>query len=243
MIRKAAFFLLFLVVLAACSKVEEDSVAPVISSLSVNSEMFLPGEELLVQVSGTDNLELNQVRLRLEENFSKSFGFWKFVEVRDISGTSFSTNFKYIVPDTALAGLYEVSIQIADQRGNGSIDSTIQFVIQQPTESPMIQNFASQPEIGTDGVLRLTGSDTLTFSGVVSDQDSLFSCSVILRDQSGSALGQIEYPVLDTTIYNLSSNPDTIFMELIEQVPSELLIKVEDKVGHQTRQSYAVELD
>jgi hypothetical protein len=151
---------LFVLCIAACSKVEQDSIAPAFASLTVNSESFLPGQELSIQVSGTDNLELNQVRLLIEPAFSKSFGFWKILEIRDISGSSFNTDFRYTVPDSALAGLYELSIQIADERGNGSVDSTLQFFVRQPGEEPVISGFATNPGIDPDDVLRVSATDT-----------------------------------------------------------------------------------
>ena len=243
MLRKAGFFLFLAVVCYGCANVSDDMTAPEFSELSLNATSFQPGENFQVSVSGRDDEELNQVRIRIRQAFSKNFGFWELVEVRDISGGSFSTNFIYLIPDSALAGLYEVSVQIADERGNGSPDSTLQFVINQPTEEPQISGFQTTPPIGEDGVLRLSPSDTLTFSGTVSDEDSLASFSIIFRDELGMDLTVVDYPVADTSMYNLESNPDTVFFESFQTFPTSMLIKTEDRPGHQKRLTFPVEVN
>jgi len=242
MIRKAGFFF-FLAIFAGCSTVSDDEVDPVITSLQMNDTSLSPGETLEVTVSGRDNEELGQVRSRIRQAFAKSFGFWEFVEVRDLSGSTFTTNFLYPVPDTALAGLYEISIQVSDERGNGSVDSTLQFMVRQMGEEPMISNFETNPVFGEDDILRIGQSDTLTFSGMVSDPDTLESFSIVFKDEFGLNLLTLNYAVPDTTFFDLISAPDTVFFESLEVFPVEMELKAQDLIGHQRRETYLIEVD
>lgn len=242
MIRKASLFF-FLAVCVGCNTVSDDEVSPEIISLELNDTSFSPGETLELNVSGRDNEELGQVRTRVREAFAKSVGFWEFVEVRDLSGSTFTTSFLYPVPDSALAGLYELSVQISDERGNGSVDSTLQFFIRQMGEEPMIIDFNTNPPLGEDDVLRIGQSDTLTFSGIVSDPDTLDSFSIVFKDDLGLTLLSLNYVVPDTTIFDLTSAPDTVFFENFEVYPVEMELKAQDFVGHQRRESYIIEID
>lgn len=242
MFRKACLFF-FLALFFGCNTVSDDEVDPVITSLELNDTSFSPGETLEVNVSGRDNEELGQVRSRIRQAFAKSFGFWEFIEVRDLSGSTFTTNFSYSVPDTALAGLYEISIQISDERGNGSVDSTLQFLVRQIGEEPMIIDFDTNPSLGNDDILRIGGSDTLTFSGIVSDPDTLDSFSIVFKDELGLTLLSLNYAVPDTTLFDLTSAPDTVFFESLEVFPVEMQLKAQDFVGHQRRETYLIEVN
>lgn len=240
MIRKAGL-LLFLLVFASCERVSDDQVDPEFTSLEMNDTSLSPGEILQISVSGRDNEELGQVRARISEAFAKSFEFWEIAEVKDLSGTTFSTDFLFTVPDSALAGLYEVRVQIADERGNGSVDSTLQVIVRQEGEEPTIMNFTTNPPLGEDDVLRIMEDDTLTFAGTVSDPDTLQSFSILFRDEFGLNLPRLDYSVGDTTLFNLAANPDTVFIENFEFLPVEMELKAQDKVGHQRRQIYLIE--
>jgi len=242
MIRKAGFFFLVLI-FPGCANVSDDEVEPVITSLELNNSSLSPGETLEISVSGRDNEELGQVRTRIREAFAKSFGFWEFVQVRELSGSTFTTAFLFPVPDTALAGLYELSVQISDERGNGSVDSTLQFMVRQMGEEPMITNFQTEPPLGEDGVLRIGESDTLTFSGMVSDSDTLGEFSITFKDEFGLSLLSLNYVVPNTTQFDLSSAPDTVFFENFEFYPIEMELKAQDFVGHQRRETYSIEVN
>ena len=64
-----------------------------------------------IGVGLTDNENLKQVRVSIATAFAKSFGNWKDLEVRDISGTTYQGTFSFLVPDTARAGYYQVSVR------------------------------------------------------------------------------------------------------------------------------------
>jgi hypothetical protein len=242
MIRKAGFFLFFLV-FAACERVSDDEVDPEFTSLELNETTISPGESLLITVSGRDNEELGQVRARIREAFAKSFEFWEIAEVRDLSGNTFTTEFSFTVPDSALAGLYEVSVQIADERGNGSVDSTLQFIVHQAGEEPSIENFDTNPPLDENEVLRINAQDTLTFAGTVTDPDTLLSFDIVFRDEFGINLRSVNFPVSDTTIFDLSTAPDSVFFENFEFLPVKMELKAQDIIGHQRRVNYTIEYE
>jgi hypothetical protein len=242
MFRKACFFI-FVSFLLACSRISDDDESPVIAAFELNATEFSPGETFTASISGRDNEELKQVRLRIRQAFSKSFGFWELLEIREISGSTFSTSFTYQIPDTALAGLYEASLQISDERGNGSVDSTLQFLIRQPGEEPEILSFETNPPIDSDNVLRIGSKDTLTFSGVISDPDLVQSFSIVFKDELDIVLLSLNYPVPDTVLFDLSQFPDTVFLSTFSIFPKEMELKALDGAGHQRRESFEVEVN
>jgi len=243
MIRKACLFFFTLCTVSGCDIASDDEEDPIITSLQINESTYSPGQMLTATISGADNEELAQVRARIREAFSKSFGFWELVEIRDISGTTFSSTFSYQVPDTALAGLYELSVQISDERGNGSIDSTIQFLVLQEGESPIIQDFQSFPPIESDGVLRIAPDDTITFFGTVSDQDMVSTFTITFKDELGLSLQTINFIDTDTVMFNLGQKQDSVFVNALSSFPSEMEIKAQDLIGHQTRLVFPIELN
>lgn len=243
MLRKVRLFFLMALLSVGCTKVSDDTKPPEIFSYTINGSSFVPGEFLEVSVSAGDNEELNQIRVRVDEAFSKSFGFWKLIDVRNVSGTTYSSTLTYMIPDTTLAGLYEVSFQVVDERGNGSVDSTLQFAVRREDDEPMIAGFNTDPAIGSDNVLRLFSSDTLTFSGTISDPDSLQSFTISFRDGAGKVLRTVEYAVADCTVFDLNWDQDTVFFQTFEEFPIEMLLKAQDNPGHQRRISYPVEVN
>ncbi|MCH2214101.1 MAG: DUF4625 domain-containing protein [Flavobacteriales bacterium] len=241
MIRKACLFFFTALLIEACDTVPKDEEEPVITSYQLNEDSFSPGETLTASISGKDNEELGQVRARIREASSKSFGFWELVEIRDLSGSTFSTTFSYQIPDTAFAGLYELSLQVSDERGNGSIDSTLQFLVLQEGEAPDFVDFQTNPAIGADNILRLNIDDTLTFSGFVADVDSVNQFSISFKDNLGSTLLTLDYQISDTVLFNLQENPDTAFLSAFSTFPSAMELKAQDLVGHQSRQTFGIE--
>lgn len=242
MIRKAGFFF-FLAICLGCNTASDDEVEPVITSLEIADTSVSPGESLEIAVSGRDNEELGQVRTRIREAFAKSFGFWEFVQVRDLSGSTFSTTFVYPVPDSAFAGLYELSVQVSDERGNGSVDSTLQFIVRQMGEEPTISDFQTNPAIDADDVLRVEPTDTLTFSGMVSDPDTLASFNIVFKDEFGLGLLTLDYAVAGATLFDLTFAPDTAFFQGFGVLPVEMELKAQDFVGHQRRETFPIELN
>lgn len=239
MIQKAGLFLIFLLILA-CSK-DKDLDDPVLTGLSISQEPLGPGDNLQVSVSATDNEELRQVRMRIREAFSKSFGAWQVLRVVDISGNTLNRTFTFPVPDSALAGYYEVSTQVSDERGNGSVDSTLFFTILQGGLQPVISGFQTDPSLNMDNELDLSFSDTLTFLGVVSDDDGLNRVEIGFQNFTGASLDNRSYNLGDTIqSWDMEQFADTIVATYDQNQPAKLIIRAFDSQGHLTRLSYPV---
>jgi len=245
MLQKAGFFFLFLLALSSCSKVVEDNDDPVLTGFDINSKSFEPGETVTVNVSGLDDENLSQLRVRIEEAFDKNnFGFWRLVEIQDVSGQSVSRALNFTVPDSALAGYYSVAVQLSDLRGNGSIDSIQYITIRQEGIMPTIQNFSTNPEFDEQSLILLDDEDTLTFSGLATGDTLLSEVQIELLSNQGIRMERFTYDVLDdsTNVWDFSTNADSIFTDFTSN-PETLIIRVTDAVGHLDRREFVVEYD
>jgi len=245
MLQKAGFFFLILLALSSCSKVVEDTEDPVLTGFEINAKSFEPGETITVNVSGRDNENLAQLRVRIEEAFDKSdFGFWRVVEIQDISGQSISRALNFTVPDSSLAGYYSVAVQLSDLRGNGSVDSIQYITIRQEGIMPQIQGFMTNPEFNEAGLILLDDEDTLTFSGIAMGATLLSEIQIELLSNEGIRMERFVYDVLDdsTNVWDFASNADSIFTDFTEN-PESLIIRVTDVVGHLDRREFMVEYD
>ncbi len=227
--------------IVACSKVSDDETDPVLTQYTISPEVVEVGEQVSVSVSCTDNEELRQIRIRIQEAFSKSFGAWKVLRVDDISGRSFTGVYQFTVPDSALAGYYSVAVQASDERGNGTIDSVLYFTIDRPDQAPSLIDFETNPPI-QGNVIELELGDTLSFSGTAFDADSLSSIEIDLLDVDGSGIEGLTYNIGDTTnTFSFDNQADSLFIDYQEDIPGRLLIKVTDSEGHLLRESFEID--
>lgn len=238
---KKGLFLLFLVGAVACEKIVEDEVSPLITRFDFPVTTVLPGDQLVVRVGGTDNQELNQVRLRVRSAFNKAYSAWSHLDIRDISGNAYDSEMSYFVPDSALAGFYEINLQFSDLRGNGSIDSTLYFTIERPGEAPSILNFSTDPGANTEGVIFLSVGDTLRFFGQVNDDEALSQVAFSLRSRGNSVISSSS-TVFDSLVTQWSITDESKPIPIVEttQFPYSLLVQVTDTLGNLTRLSIPV---
>lgn len=227
-----------------CSDVTQDPIRPQIESFKLNAKEFAPGDIVTAKVAVSDNQELKQIRILIFTDFAKNFGGWREVLVEDVGGRYWEASYDFVVPDTALAGLYGLSFQAADERGNGTIDSTLHFTVIQEGFAPQIIYFQTSPELSGDVLLADT-STALTFEGSFADDVDLEEIMISFNDDSGISLRKVSYSVADSlTTYDLSSaEPDTVFFDDFSRYPTEMVLTVEDSDGHQTRRVYEVEVE
>lgn len=230
-----------LLISVACNKISDDEVDPEIASFII-ADTRLEVEELLeIEVEVTDNEDLGQLRLRVEEAFSKSFGHWKMTRIDNISGTSYFDTYAFEVPDSALAGYYAVSLQVADERGNGSPDSVQYISIIRDDQAPTLNNFETKPAFDAQNTLELAFGDTLSFSGMAYDADSLSMVEIIIQDVSATNLQTFTYQIGDTTqTFDFGLSADSVFFNTNTYIPTQLLIKVTDTEGHLLRDVYPI---
>ena len=235
----AAVFLLAI----ACNKVVEDKTKPVLESISINGDEFKPQDVIEINVSLSDNENLSQVRSRISQSFSKSFGNWEVVVVKQISGTQYEGTLSFIVPDTATAGYYQVTTSGSDLRGNATVDSIMYFTILQPGFAPELVDFQTKPPI-VDGIIYMTSTDSLSFTGLVVDDTGLKSISINLRSTENKDIKTISKNVPDSSAtWDFSLNADTIKPPYQNVTPGLLLIKAVDIDGNQTRREIPIDFE
>ncbi|NEN24355.1 hypothetical protein G3O08_12650 [Cryomorpha ignava] len=225
----------------ACTKVEKDERAPVIESLDLNSDSFRPPDVVKITVALSDNENLDQVRVRISPAFAKSFGDWKDLQVRDISGQTYEGSFSFVIPDTARSGYYQIVTQGADLRGNGTKDSILYFTINQPGFAPNIIDFQTDPPIVED-VIYMSGQDSLRFTGLLIDNVQLKEVTFDLRSTNDERIKMLTHDIPDSlTSWDLALNTDTILPDYETKFPGLLLVKVLDNDGNQTRMEVPVD--
>lgn len=231
----------FLFILIGCNRTEVDEIDPIIESMEINSTSFVPQDVIRIDVGLRDDENMNQVRVRIEPAFSKSFGQWETVQIREVSGLSYQGSFMFTIPDTAAAGYYQYSVQGADMRGNGTKDSIDYFTILQPGFAPRLIGFQTIPPI-VDNVLYLNGNDTLIFRGLATDNYKLSQVSFDLRSTKNERIELLSYNITDSLVYwNFAFHVDSIFPQYEEMFPAVLLVKILDSDNNQTRTEIPVD--
>ena len=235
----AAVFLLAL----SCKETEVDKTKPVLESLSMNGDEFKPQDLIEIHVGLSDNENLSQVRSGISPSFAKTFGDWKEVVVKQISGTQYEGTLSFTVPDTARAGYYQVTTRGSDLRGNGSVDSIMYFTILQPGFAPELVDFQTVPPI-VDGTIYMTGSDSLIYTGLVMDDTGLKSISINLRSTENKSIKNLSYNVPDSsTSWDVSLMPGRIKPPYLNVSPGSLLIKALDIDGNQMRREIPIDFE
>lgn len=225
----------------ACNKIVEDKTNPVLDSIYLNGDEFSPQDVIEIHIVLSDNENLSQVRSKISPSFAKTFGDWKAVSVKQISGTQYEGILSFTVPDTATAGYYQVATRGSDMRGNGTVDSLMYFTILQPGFAPEITGFQTKPPI-VDGVIYMTSTDSLTFSGLVTDDTGLKSISINLRDNYDKNIKSLSYNVPDSiATWDFALETDTISPAYENVSPRSLLIKALDIDGNQTRREILID--
>lgn len=237
---KALLFGLLILALA-CTKIEQDERAPVIESLSLNGDSYKPNDVLEITVALSDNENLEQVRVRISPAAAKTFGDWKDLKVRKISGQTYEGTFSFVIPDTARSGFYQINTQGSDLRGNGTKDSILYFTINQPGFAPELINFQTDPPI-VSNVIYMTGQDSLRFMGLLIDDTGLKQVTFDLRSTKNEKMKLLTTNIPDSlNIWDLASNTDTILPDYETKFPGLLQVKVVDIDGNQTRLNVAID--
>ncbi len=221
----------------SCSKVSDDSVPPQILLYTSNAEVVMPGDVIEVTVQAADNEELAQARLRILSSFTKSFGAWKVVNISDISGATFQTTYFLSVPDSALAGMYSMGFQVADERGNASIDSLLYFTILQPGIGPEFIDFATTPFLSVAGPNTLSANDSLIFTGFAAG-DSLTSVDFEFKSATDANIETYPHEIEDASLWSFTENADTVRFADFQTLPVRMVVRIKDKAGHQARLNF-----
>ncbi len=232
--------LLLAAFLVGCDDTSDDKIPPEILRYELSADTLAAGaDELSVSVEVTDNAELGQMRFRIRQAFAKSFGHWDVVRVEDLSGVSHSGTYSFPVPDTALAGLYEINFQVVDIRGNAGQDSVQQLLILQSGLQPVFSGLTTVPGPEPAGEVVLAPNDGLHFSGSVGDESGIAEVAFEFKAENGSLVTQLNYLFPDTfiTVWDAAS-ADTVFFDEFEVKPEVLSVKAINIIGHQSRKTF-----
>lgn len=240
--RKVGLFFLIMMGFIACEKTSSDETPPDIVRYQLLGDTVQPQGQLMANVIVRDNEDLNQMRFRVREAFAKSFSPWSEIRIIDIQGFEHEGTYTFEVPDSATAGMYEIGFQVADFQGNGSIDSLITFFVEQPGMQPVFDGVATVPAPDADGmIIVILESDTMSFSGTVSDENGLERISIEFKNTRGTNLKSSNYTFGDSlvTTWDLAL-ADSVFFGNDTQLPVELVIKALNTEGNQSRRRFGL---
>jgi hypothetical protein len=127
---------------------QEDTTAPLISSVSVNDTLgqdfaVMPGDSLYVRFTITDEKALSQFRASIHDAADghghngevdtaavvPNVGLWVDTRILALSGTTVTKTLYYVVPDT-IHGVWHWELQAVDESGNAAEEFVVEFDVQ-----------------------------------------------------------------------------------------------------------------
>jgi hypothetical protein len=192
-------FTLVLVFLASvsifgCS--DADTEKPVLTDLSITPSPtiglvcdlpdssvieVLSGDSIAIFMNVSDNELLRQYKIDVHSNFDchahakLETADWAVSEVVELSGTSAQISRSILIPDSATAGTYHLSIQVADHFGNSVKTEIYSLLVSNRSDTIAPVLMVIQPNT-LDLVVSLSDTipnDSIIFIGTVSDNMNL----------------------------------------------------------------------
>jgi hypothetical protein len=146
MLKSLTVLLFIAAVMQSCR--EEDTTAPIISSVSVNDTLgldfqVLPGQALQIRFTITDDNPLSQMKASIhsaDDGHSHTgandtaavvpnVGLWADTRILALSGTTETRTLNYVVPDT-IHGVWHWELQTVDESGNAAEEFVVEFDVQ-----------------------------------------------------------------------------------------------------------------
>lgn len=233
--KKGVLIIAGIALLSACKKA--DIEAPVLSEIQINnssqSVQLHPGESFSVSGTVTDNKELNQFKIDIHHDFdghSHKSMTTRYEEIRisDISGTSYSINESFTVPDNASSGTYHGTITSLDKEGNQSENKLFYFEVISPDQPVMNLTVPTSVTAGNDLVISGTITGTVFLSQVFVKATSL---------SNGNTLINESYSIASSELMTWDAQTDGNLSILIpsgESGPVKIRIRAEDSNGNNT---------
>jgi uncharacterized membrane protein len=169
--------LVFSVAFTSCKKEEVDNTAPVISSVSepLDNDTLFTGNELHVEATITDDVELSQLKIDIHSADGHSHGkiaagaLWEKIVIMNLSGTSQTIHEHIEIPADIAAGAYHVIFTAVDKSGNSSEILERDIIIRNSSDliAPVIT--VSAPAAGSS----ITAGNDLLITGEVVDNLAL----------------------------------------------------------------------
>ncbi len=146
LIKALGILLLTALELQSCQ--QEDTTAPIVSSVSVNDTMgqdfmVLPGDSLQIQFTITDDHLLSQMKANVHAAddghghngvvdtaaLVPNVGLWVNTQIISLSGSRYTKTLNYVVPDT-IHGIWHWELQAVDESGNAAEEFVVEFDVQ-----------------------------------------------------------------------------------------------------------------
>ena len=217
--RMRIWLLIFVMItVVACSK--EDNEAPLIARVTVNqSESFTwfeeAGELVTVEITATDNRELNQYRVAVVvvgdnllptgtlSDSLKVVGEWEVTRIGELKGETDQVSLQFSIPQE-VAGERYVVVEVLDEAGNLSEKAVRRLMISNDFIPDLNVDLESA---GHDGFLAISAANDYQFSGVISDADGLQSVGVDLFNASGNLVWFVRYATHGAESIDLATLP------------------------------------
>ena len=150
------------------------------------------------------------------------------IRISDISGTSFSINESFTIPDNASSGTYHGTITSLDKEGNQSENKLFYFEVINPEQPVMNLTVPASVTAGNDLVISGTITGTVFLSQVFVKATSL---------SSGNTLINESYSIASSELMTWDAQTDgnlSIPIPSGESGPVKIRIRAEDSNGNNT---------
>lgn len=241
--------------LSSCSE-DSDEEAPQITQVKVNGVPLTDhmhvdaGTTMTIEVTMTDNESLNQLKIDLHPNDDGhshggeesgeggADGSWEVLEITNLSGTSQTVTRSFDVPND-IRGEWHLGILAIDEEGNEAnevfTDIDIENEIIPLIEVETINGAAPGDELET------AEGETITFTGMVTDNNGLAHIHVEIYDEDGNEIMSEEYDAAGALSWDLSQISITV--PAISTTHADLYIHAEDVDDFESEWEIELHLD
>ncbi len=205
--------------LTSCSK-DADDEAPAITQVRINGAApsdhihVDAGSEMTLQVTMTDNEELNQLKIDIHPNSDghshdgedhdhggSAEGDWEVLEVINLSGTSQTVNRSFVLPDDIRGG-WHLGILVIDKEGNEAEERYYELEVENDIIPLITVDQINGSEPGDE--LHVDEGDVITFAGSITDDNGLDHIHVEIYDEDGNEVMEQEYDAAGALSWDLS---------------------------------------
>jgi hypothetical protein len=208
-----SIILLYSISFSSCKKDEVDNTAPSIVSVSepLENDTLISGDELHVDATITDDVELSQLKIDIHSASDghmhgkmDASSYWEKIVILNLTGKSQSIHEHIDIPADVAAGLYHVIMAAVDKAGNTSeiVERDIYIRNSGDLIAPVIT--VSSPVAGSN----ITAGTDLIIQGDVIDNLALSALEIKIF--KGSTLVSDNDIELTTSTYTINQTIPTI---------------------------------
>lgn len=186
---------LLIIGISSCKKDDDNNSTPTDTTKPTaqlaspaDDDEFISGNEITVNATITDDLELSQAKIEIHENFDGHSHMkngspeFQWDSIIDLSGKSATLNFKVALPVDIAAGNYHFTMKVLDKQGNEAdfIEADIKLKNADDLVAPTL-NVTATPSPDANNEIHLHGGDKeITLVGSATDDKGLKAYEIIL---------------------------------------------------------------